>query len=148
MKLNTILTLAALAVTVSFQTPIMRAGDQGPQRITFEKCFVPDAGPFGGHFVGTVEGDCGAGTVVFNYVSVSPGKAIWHFSGEYAVETPECSFTAFCEGTVDVRTGHIVLNGVITVGEHLGARVQVRAQRDETLPCSAGTMTITPGRQN
>ncbi len=138
------LTFAALAATLLFQTSMARAGDQGPKHITFQKCFVADGGPFGGHLEGAVAGDCGAGTVVFNYVSILPGKAIWHFSGEYAVTTSDCSFTAVCTGIVDTRTGHIVLNGVITVGGLLGARVQVRAQGNADLSCSSGIMTITP----
>jgi hypothetical protein len=43
---------------------------------------------------------------------------------------------------VDTRTGHVVLNGVVTEGQNLGARVEVRAQANATLTCSSGTMTI------
>jgi xanthine/CO dehydrogenase XdhC/CoxF family maturation factor len=134
------LTFAALAATLLFQTPITRADDHGPRSITFEKCVVAD-----GSLIGTVAGDCGAGTVVFKYLSVLPGKAIWRFSGEYTITTtPECSFKAVCGGIVDTRTGHVVLNGVVTDGQYLGARVQVRAQANANLTCSSGTMTITP----
>ena len=138
------LTFAALAVTLWLQASPVLAGDNDPQRITFEKCWVVADEPFGGHFEGTVDGDCGVGTVTAKYLSVLPGKGIWHFSGEYSVNTPGCSFTTVCTGTVDVRTGQVVLNGLITVGPNLGARVQVRAQANANLTCYSGTMTITP----
>ena len=139
------LTFAALAATLLFQTSMARADDQGPIHITFQKCFVADADdPFGGPFVGTVDGDCGVGTVVAKFVTLIPGKAIWRFSAEYTITTPGCSFKTVCAGIEDVRTGHIVLNGVVTEGDHLGARVQVRAQDNADLTCSHGTMTITP----
>jgi hypothetical protein len=146
MKLIKNLTFAALAATLLFQTPITWANDHGskghhgPQHITFEKCFVADAG----HFEGTVGGDYGAGTVVFTYLSVISGTPIVRFSGEYAIATPDCSIKTVCAGMVDTRTGHIVLNGVVTDGPLLGDRVQVRAQLNALGNCSAGTMTITP----
>ena len=136
-----------------FQTSIAQADDHGqkghhgPRHITFEKCFVADAGPFGGHFEGTVNGDYGAGTVVFTYLSVLPGTPIVRFAGEYAITTPDYSIKTVCAGMVDTRTGHIVLNGVVTDGPLLGDRVQVRAQANANLTCSSGTMTITPREQ-
>jgi len=69
------------------------------------------------------------------------------FAGEYAITTLECSFKTVCAGTVDTRTGRIVLNGVVTDGPSMGDRVQVRAQGNTDLSCSEGTMTITPGEQ-
>jgi hypothetical protein len=144
---------AALAVALLSQTSITRAddhgkkGDQGPRKITFQKCFVPDTGPFGGHFEGTVGGDCGAGKVVFTYLSVIPGDPIVRFAGEYNITGSQCPFKAVCAGTVNIRTGHIVLNGVVTDGPMLGDRVQVRAQANADISCSQGTMTITPSEQ-
>jgi hypothetical protein len=139
------LIFAALAGMLFLQASIARADDHGAQRITFQKCFVPVADePFGGHFVGTADGDCGPGTITARYLSISPGKGIWHFSCEYTVSIPGCTFTTVCAGIVDVRTGHIILNGVVTAGEHLGAQVHVRAQGNADLSCSEGTMTITP----
>ena len=150
MKIIKNLTLAAVAATLLFQTSITRAADQGPLRITFKKCFVEDTGPFGGHYEGTVAGDCGVGTVVFDFVSLSflPGQVIVQFSGEYKITTSECSFTAFCVGIDNLRSGsgHDVLNGVVIDGDHLGAQVQVRAQDTDGGACSQGTITITPSK--
>jgi hypothetical protein len=148
MKIIKNLILAAVAATLLFQTSITRAADQGPLRITFKKCFVEDAGPFGGHYEGTVAGDCGEGAVIFSFVSVVPGEVIWQFSGEYRITTSECSITAFCIGIDNLRsgTGHDVLNGVVTDGDHPGAQVQVRAQDTDEGACSQGTITITPSK--
>jgi len=148
MKIIKHLTFAALAATLLFQTPIAQADEHGPQQITFEKCFVADDNdPFGGYFQGTAEGDCGQGSVIVRFVSLIPGKSIWRFAAEYAVTIPGCSFKTVCVGIEDVRTGHIVVNGVVTEvteGELiLGAQVQVRAQDNEDLTCSHGTITIT-----
>jgi hypothetical protein len=145
MKMMKSLTFAALALTL-LQASTLLAGEPTPQRIDFAKCWVAGDEPFGGHFVGTVDGDCGVGSVSFRYVSVLPGKAIWRFSGEYTVSSGACSFTTVCAGIVDVRTGHVVLNGVVTVGQNLGAQVQVRAQANADLTCSSGSMTITPSQ--
>ena len=153
MKILKNLTLAALtavAVPLMFQTSTMlagdhgRQGDHGPRHITFQKCLVADSGPFGGHFEGTVAGECGAGTVVFNYLSVLAETPIVRFAGEYAITAPDCSFKAVCGGFVDTRTGHIELNGVVTEGPNLGDRVQVRAQLNTTGTCSHGTIAIMP----
>jgi hypothetical protein len=144
---------AALAVALLSQTSITRADDQGkkgdhrPLKITFSKCVVPDTGPFGAHFEGTVGGDCGAGKVVFTYLSVIAGDPIVRFAGEYNITESQCPFKAVCAGTVNIRTGHIVLNGVVTDGPMLGDRVQVRAQANANITCSQGTMTITSSEQ-
>ena len=148
----TLTAVATIAVTLLFQPSTARAADQGPLRITFKKCFVEDVGPFGGHYEGTVAGDCGAGTVVFNFVSLSflPGQVIVQFSGEYTITTPECSITAFCVGIDNLRSGsgHDVLNGVViaTDGNFLGAQMHVDAQDFNEGACSQGTITITPSK--
>ena len=140
MKIIKNLTWVAVAATLLHPASVSRADDKGPLRLSFEKCAVGD-----GSLAGPVAGDCGPGTVVFTYLSVEPGEAIWHFSGEYTVAATDCSFKAVCTGIVDVRSGHIVLNGsVVSEGPHLGARVHVRAQANADLTCSSGTMTVTP----
>jgi hypothetical protein len=140
MKIIKLLTFAALAAVVLLQTSIARGGEHGPLQITFQKC----SADYGAHYSGTVGGDCGDGTVFFTSLSLPWGAKVLHISGEYAITTPDCSFKAVCVGIADVRSGHIVLNGVVTEGEHLGAQVQVRAQGNADLSCSEGTITVTP----
>ena len=149
--------LAALAATLLFQTTITRADDHGQkpdhgqkgdhrsQHITFEKRPVQDDGPFGVHFEGTVNGDCGAGQVAFTYLSVLPGDPIVRFAGEYTITDSACPFKTVCAGSLDTRNGHIRLNGVVTEGPSMGDLVGVRAQKDGN--CSSGTMTITPAER-
>jgi len=148
--------LAALAATLLFQTTITRADDHGqkpdhgqkgdhrPQHITFQKCPVSEDSEFAGDFdfEGTVNGDCGAGKVLFRYLSVLPGDPIVRFAGEYTITDSACPFKTVCAGSLDTRNGHIRLNGVVTEGPSMGDLVEVRAQLDGN--CSSGTMTITP----
>jgi hypothetical protein len=141
-------TLAALAATLLFHTSIARAAGRAPLRITFNKCFVADAGPFGGHYEGIVDGDLGVGSVMFTFVSLVPGDVIWRFSGIYTITTPQSVISIFAAGIDDLRSGsgHDVLNGVVIAGAHLGAQVQVRAQDTHGGACSEGTITITPSK--
>ena len=145
-KKLTFATVAAIALTLLFRPSTTPAADRGPLRITFKKCFVEDVGPFGGHYEGNVAGDCGVGTVIFTFVSVVPGRVIWPFSGYYKVTTPECSFTAFCDGIDNLRSGsgHDVLNGLVIDGDHQGSQVHVDAQDTDGGACSQGSITITP----
>jgi hypothetical protein len=141
------LTLLA-AATLLFQTSITRAAGHGPLRITFEKCFVEDNGPFGGHYEGSVAGDLGPGDVIFTFESVLPGEVIWQFSGVYTITTAQGTFSAFAAGIDNLRSGsgHDVLNGEVIAGDDLGAQVQVRAHDTRGGLCSEGTITITPGK--
>ena len=152
MNITKTLGFAAVAATLLFQTPTLRADDKGdcdgPRRITFEKCWVVADEPFGGHFAGTVASDCGAGTVSFTYMSILQDLPFVRFSGEYTVNiTPACSFKTVCAGEVDTRTGRIELNGVVTDGPSIGDLVRVRARLNAAGNCSAGTMTITPTKR-
>ena len=140
--------VAAIAASLLFQTSIARAAGQRPLRINFEKCFVEDGGPFGGHYEGTVAGDLGVGTVIFTFESMVPGDVVFRFSGVYTITTPQGTISAFAAGLDNLRSGggHDVLNGEVIAGDHLGAQVQVRAYDTNGGACSEGTITITPGR--
>ena len=156
MKLLKFYTLALVALALFTQIPITAGGDDGrrgedsrkaehgPRQISFEKCWVPGDEPFGGHFEGQVSGAFGMGTVVFHYYSVLPDSRYVRFAGEYAITTPEGSFTTVCAGSLDTRDGEIVLNGVVTSGPSLGDLVRVRARLNEAGTCSSGIMTFKP----
>lgn len=121
-----------------------RKAEHCPRQISFEKCWVPGDEPFGGHFEGHVSGAFGAGTVVFHYFSILPDSRNVPFSGEYTITTPEGTFTTVCAGSLDTRSGEIVLNGVVTSGPSNGDLVRVRARLNEAGTCSSGTMTFRP----
>jgi len=145
---RTTVSVAAIAATLLFQTSIARGAGPRPLRINFEKCFVEDAGPFGGHYEGTVTGDLGVGTVIFTFESMVPGDVVFRFSGVYTITTPQGTISALATGIDNLRSGggHDVLNGEVIAGDHLGAQVQVRAYDTNGGACSEGTITITPGR--
>jgi hypothetical protein len=134
-------TLAPLAVALLFQPAITRADNSAPVHITFEKCLRGD-----GHFVGTVDGNCGTGSVDYVDLGSDYSKSVWQMTGEYTVDNGECSFKAVVSGIVNTQTGLIVLNGVVTEGPYAGGQFHVRAQliigADGSV-CSQGEMTMT-----
>jgi hypothetical protein len=144
-------TAAAILTTLLFQTPIRlfgqtsdATGDDHSQRlsITFNKCTTSP-----GILQGTVDGDCGPGTIYFMALPGSiVGTSVVQFAGEYTITTSQCSIKAVCAGTRCISTGHIVLNGVVTEGPRTGDLVHVDAQAlvEQGVRCSQGTMTITP----
>jgi hypothetical protein len=145
---------AAIAVTLLFQTPLRLFGDDSQQgsdangddhsqrlSITFNKCQTSP-----GILQGTVDGDCGSGTIFFMALPGSiVGTSVVQFGGEYTVTACQCSFKAVCAGTRCISTGHIVLNGVVTEGPRMGDLVHVDAQLvfEQGVRCSQGTMTVT-----
>ncbi len=146
----TLAALAALALTLLVQTPLSLFGDDDQQNddhdqrlsITFHKCQTSP-----GILQGTVDGDCGPGTVFFLALPGSiVGTSAVQFAGEYTITTSECSFKAVCAGVRIISTGHIVLNGVVIEGPRTGDLVHVDAQLviEQGVRCSEGTMTIRP----
>ncbi len=156
----TLATVAAIAACFMLQTPLPLFGDDSPQsgdattgdhdqpmRISFNKCQTSP-----GILQGTVDGDCGAGTIYFSQLpGTVVGPEVVRFAGEYTITTAECSFKAVCAGIRVVSTGQITLNGVVveaSQGPSVGDRVRVDAQLliEQGVRCSAGTMTVTPFR--
>ncbi len=114
-----------------------------PVTLTFEKCLA-DAGI--GLFTGTVSGECGDGSVVYETLVLAPSNPGVRLEGLYHITTAGCSFTAHCAGLANAHNGVIVLNGEVTAdsADFAGARVQVRAELLNGGLCSAGTITLTP----
>jgi hypothetical protein len=116
-----------------------------PVTLNFEKCL---ADPDTGMFTGTVSGECGDGSVVYETICFDASRAVWRLEGLYHITTADCSFTAHCSGKANTHNGGIVLNGEVTAdsADHAGARVQVRAQLivGENSLRSVGTITLTP----
>src|SRR5215472_11539946 len=109
-KTNKLTLTAAAAITVAllFQTPLRLFGDasqpgsdatgddhSGRLSLTFNKCQTSP-----GILQGTVDGDCGPGTI---YFMALPGRitgaSVVQFAGEYTITTSQCSFKAVCAGT-------------------------------------------------
>ncbi|MCZ7638594.1 MAG: hypothetical protein M5U12_22610 [Verrucomicrobia bacterium] len=144
---QTLLTgLTATPLALSLVVTAALPPGAAPVTLSFEKCL---ADPNTGLFIGTVSGECGDGSVVYETLRFDASQAVWELEGWYQITTADCSFTAHCAGKANTHNGVIVLNGEVTVdsADFAGARVQVRAQLliGENSLCSAGTITLTPG---
>jgi hypothetical protein len=123
--------LAALAVTLLFQTSPVRADNSAPVRLTFEKSFagggpVPYLFHFTGSFGGDFTGTLFTGVLVRETID-EPGQII-HLEADYVFTDADGnhSFTAHVEGNENLHTNKAVLNGVVTDGAFEGAQVQVQ----------------------
>ncbi len=143
MRLKTLFTpfaafviLVLLAVPVS-ATPPSQAND--PIDLTFEKCPV---GP--GEWFGDVEGDL-SGTVNTFLTGAPATGSVWHVSFDWFVAGDGVWFWADVTGILNLKTGRVVMNGVITSGWLEGAQIHIGALLDvEDTFCSAGSMRIMP----
>ena len=138
-------TATAVALTLNVLATAAPPPGAAPVTLNFEKCLA-DANT--GLFTGTVSGECGDGSVVYETVVFDASKSVWKLEGTYTITTPDCSFTAHCSGIANTHNGVIVLNGEVTAdsADFTGAQVQVRAQLivGENSLCSAGTITLAP----
>jgi hypothetical protein len=138
---------AVTAVALAFNVIATAAAPPhaAPVTLNFEKCLA-DANT--GLFTGTVRGECGDGSVVYETIVLEPGNPGVRLEGLYHITTASCSFTAHCSGQANTHNGVIVLNGEVTAdsANFAGAQVKVRAQLivGENSLCSAGTITLTP----
>jgi uncharacterized membrane protein len=133
---------AALALRLN-PAPAL-ADDSAPIVINFTKCLDFDTGLW----TGTVDGDCGPGTIVHVTTALDDSKDVWRLEGTYAISTSTCTFTAVCSGKVNFHTGLIVLNGEVTAdsADYAGARVHLQGQAlfGEASICSEGRITLNP----
>jgi len=109
--------LAALAVTVLFQTSPARADNSAPVRLTFEKSFAGvGPAPYLFHFTGTFGGDFTGQLFVGQLARefIDEPKQIVHVVADYFFTADDGvhSFTARVEGTGNFHTKEAVLNGM------------------------------------
>lgn len=146
-RITRTLLVGLTAATLALSLVITAAPPPGapPVTLSFEKCL---ADPGTGLFTGTVSGECGDGSVVYETIRFDASKAVWELEGWYTITTADCSFTAHCSGRANTHNGLIVLNGEVTgnSADFVGAQVQVRARLiiGENSLCSVGTITLTP----
>ena len=117
----TLATLAALAVTLLFQTSSTRADNSAPVRLTFEKTLsgvglVPDLAHFTGTFGGDFSGTLWVGLLVREVIDRQ--QQIIHLEADYVFTAKDGihSFTAHVEGNENLHTDKAVLDGVVTAG--------------------------------
>jgi hypothetical protein len=109
--------------------------------LTFDKAAVDPNNP--GVWVGTVAGDI-AGTLETRLTALRVTGSIWHVSFEWIISAGEESFVATLRGTLNNETGAVVMNGTVTEGYLLGARVHEEGQLvDPSTLRFQGTIRVT-----
>ncbi len=144
--------LAALAVTLLFQTSSAQADNSAPVHLTFEKTLAGvGPAPYLAHFTGTFGGDF-SGTLWVGLLVrevIDQQQQIIHLEADYVFTADDGvhSFIAHVEGNNNLQTGKAVLNGVVTAGWLKGAQVQ---DQFDDLPGGVyqGTIRIMPASAN
>jgi hypothetical protein len=138
----TVLTLAACAESPAAFEPSespLAAVAAAPVRLEFHKCMVDPAGVWEGQVTGDIDGDL---QTVLTDLRVT--GAIWHVRFDWIIAGDD-AFTADLAGTLNTRTGTVVMNGRVADGHLLGARVHEQGQLvDPVNSCFAGTIDILP----
>ena len=88
-----------------------------PVRLTFDKTAVA-----AGVWEGTISGDIEA-TLQTVLLIVDQTGPIWHVMFDWIIGSGERSFTARLDGVLNTQTGAVVMDGSVTDGYLLGARV-------------------------
>jgi hypothetical protein len=116
------LTLAALlAATLVIASSATAIAASDPIQMSFDKSA---SGP--GTWSGSVSGDV-KGDLSTTLLSVTETGVIWHVTFDWVVDG-DASFTARLSGTLNTSTGHVVMNGRVIDGDHLGAVVHEDGQ--------------------
>lgn len=113
---------------------------QHPVRLDFNKCLVDPAGVWEGEVTGDVGGDLRT-----ELTGLRIAGAIWHVRFDWVIDADDRSFVAALEGTLNTRTGAVVMNGRVIDGYLHGAQVHEQGQLvDAASSCFAGTIRIMP----
>jgi hypothetical protein len=111
-----------------------------PLRLTFEKEAVAP-----GVWEGTVSGDIN-GDLTTHLTACSPCDGqIWHVEFDWIVDAEAESFTAHLSGTLNNKTGSVVMNGTVVDGFLQGAQVHEQGQLvDAATLRFEGTIQVMP----
>jgi hypothetical protein len=133
--------LVPLTGIVGLQTwPALSAND--PVRLTFDKAAVA-----AGAWEGTISGDI-EGTLQTVLLTVDETGPIWHVTFDRIIGSGDRSFTARLDGVLNRQTGAVVMDGTVTEGYLLGARVHETGQlADAPTSRFTGSITVFPATQ-
>jgi hypothetical protein len=113
-----------------------------PIRLTFDKAAVA-----AGVWEGTVSGDI-EGTLRTVLLTVDETGAIWHVTFDWIIGSGERSFTARLDGVLNTQIGSVVMDGTVTEGYLLGARVHEAGQLvDSATSRFEGSIAVFPMSQ-
>jgi hypothetical protein len=136
-----VLLLLLAGIDGLFTWPALAAND--PVRLTFEKAAVA-----AGVWEGTISGDI-EGTLQSVLLTVDETGPIWHVTFDWIIGSGERSFTARLEGVLNTLTGAVVMDGIVTEGYLLGARVHETGQlADAATSRFTGSITVFPATQS
>jgi hypothetical protein len=108
-----------------------------PIDLTFEKTAVAE-----GIWEGTVAGDIDGNLQTILLAPPDVSGAVWHVEFDWIVSAGSQSFTATMQGVLNTRTKTVVMNGTVTEGYMLGARVHEQGQCSDDLVECQGTIRI------
>lgn len=128
----------AAATPVALAQPATAAPASAPLTWTFDKCSV---GP--GVWQGTAHGPTGAAEPLETQVtSIRQTDGVLHVDFNWNVGT---TYLAQLTGTLNLKTGAVVMDGQVTEGLYVGSRVHEEGQLyDPINSCFAGTIRVMP----
>ena len=111
--------------------------DSAPLTWTFEKCATS-----GSTWEGTATGPDGTVALRTELTGLRETARIWHVSLDWEVGD---LYLARLNGTLNLKTGAVVMNGTVAEGDYAGSQVHEEGQLyDADRGCFAGTITVIP----
>jgi hypothetical protein len=98
-----------------------------------------ETGPGSLNWLGSVSGDV-IGALETRVVGASQSGHILHIQTKWSVDAGAESFEADLDGTLDTKTGRLLLDGAVMSGYLAGARVHDEGQLTGTDPSTSGSV--------
>lgn len=100
------------------------AEPNAPLIVTFDKTLSDPAGVW----TGTVDGACGEGTLTTTLTALRIDGPIWNVAFDWDVDGADCAFVAHLKGTLNTRTGRVIMNGTVVDGDESLSGAQVHEE--------------------
>jgi hypothetical protein len=128
----------AAAIPLALAQPAAASPDSAPLTWTFDKCSV---GP--GVWQGTAQGPAGTSESLETHLtSARQTDGVLHVDFDWHVGD---TYLAQLTGTLNLKTGAVVMNGQVAEGSYVGSQVHEEGQLyDPINSCFAGTIQVIP----
>ena len=128
----------ATAFSVAAVQPAAAAPDAAPLIWSFDKCAVAD-----GAWQGTAQGPTGSPELLETRLTgLRQSDSVLHVDFDWQVGE---AYLAQLTGTLNLKTGAVVMNGQVAEGQYAGSRVHEEGQLyDAENSCFAGTIQVLP----